>query len=108
MYVYIRAMIIIRMLEPATASIAVYLLAKTPTNINNPKYRKLLLRKPIYLKSKVCKWLNENKNELIDTAIDETNDVLIDVINQIYIFKYVNPSIFLCLYIFILIITILL
>ena len=95
----------IKMLEPATASIAVYLLAKTPSTLNK---NKILLRKPMYLKSKVCKWLYENKHDLLDTVIEESNEAIIDVINQIYVIKFINPSLFLSLYIFILIMTIIL
>jgi len=101
-------MMFIKMLEPATASIAVYLLAKTPNHISTLNKNKILLRKPMYLKSKVCKWLYENKHDLLDTVIEESNDAMVDVINQIYVIKFINPSLFLSLYVFILIMTIIL
>ena len=50
--------IIPQMLEPATASIAVYLLAKTPLNLH--KNKQLILRRPYYIKRKVCKWISNN------------------------------------------------
>ena len=93
------------MLEPATASIAIYLLTKT-TKLNDGIQRRLLLKKPINFKKKICRWAYQNKHELIDSLIDETNDIMIDTINQLQIFKTINPSIFLCLYIIALIIVI--
>jgi len=92
--------IIPQMLEPATASIAVYLLAKTPLNLN--KNKKLLLRRPYYIKRKVCKWIVNNQNELTERIIDEGSDYLIDFINIIKI----NPTIFVFIYIIALILII--
>lgn len=93
------------MLEPATASIAVYLLAKTPFDIN--RNRRLLLRRPYYLKKKVCKWVLYNKNELADRIIDESSDYLIDTLNIIKIIN-MNPSIFVIIYVLLLFMIILL
>jgi len=84
------------MLEPATASIAVYILAKTPLNIK--KNKKLILKKPHYLKNRICKWIIHNQDELRERIIDETSDYLIDIINIINIIKK-NPSIFIIIYI---------
>lgn len=86
------------MLEPATVSIAVYLLAKTPFNINRNRQ---LLRRPFYLKKKVCKWIKYNKHELIDSVIDESSDYLIDSLNIVKIIN-MNPSIFVVIYIILL------
>lgn len=91
------------MLEPATASIAVYLLAKAPLDIN--KNKNLLLKRPYQFKKKVCKWILYNKNELIDTLIDEGNDYLLDSLNIIKIMQF-NPSIFLIIYIIALVLVI--
>jgi len=93
------------MLEPATASIAVYLLAKT-TKFGNGTTRRLLIKRPMDFKRKVCRWVYYNKHELIDIIIDETNDITIDLINQLQPLKAINPSIFLCFYIIALVITI--
>jgi len=91
------------MIEPATASIVVYLLAKSPITIN--KNKKLLLKKPYFMKRKICKWINYNKHELTDRIIDETSDSIIDIINIIKIIN-MNPSIFMIIYIILLIIII--
>lgn len=89
------------MIEPTTASIAVYLLTKTPMDIT--KNQRLLLRRPHHIKKRVCKWVLYNKHELIDSVIDETNDTIIDTIN---IISHFNPSIFVVLYIIALILVI--
>lgn len=81
------------MLEPATVSIGLYLLAKTPTTIN--KTQKYLNRNPMLIKKKFCKWVLKNHDPLLDTIIEETNDQIIPVLNLIKI----NPSIFLLIYV---------
>ncbi len=91
------------MLEPATASIAIYLLAKTPLNIN--KNKRLIMRRPFHVKRKVFRWLIYNKNELTERIVDETSDYIIDVLNLIKIINF-NPSIFVMIYILLLIIVI--
>ncbi len=91
------------MLEPTTASIAVYLLAKTPVTIT--KNKRLILRKPYHVKNKICKWVLYNQHQLVDTLIDEGNDFFIDSLNLIKI-SHFNPSIFLALYIIALILVI--
>lgn len=97
--------IIPQMLEPATASIAVYLLAKTPLNLH--KNKQLILRRPYYIKRKVCKWISNNHNELRERIIDEGSDYFIDYINIINMIK-LNPSIFVFIYIIIMILIIIL
>jgi hypothetical protein len=94
------------MLEPASASLAIYLITKT-SSFTNGKNRRLLLKKPYFFKKKICKWILHNKNDLIDTAIDETNDYLLDLINHIYTIKSINPSVFMIIYVCILVIAIL-
>ena len=94
-----------KMLEPATASLAVYLLTKSSSFIKC-KNKKLLFKRPYHFKNKICKWVLYNKNDLIDTIIDESNDYLLDWINNIYTIKLLNPSIFMIIYICILIIAI--
>lgn len=91
------------MLEPATASIAIYLLAKTPLDLN--KNKRLILRRPYHMKRRVCQWLLHNKHELTERFIDETSDYMIDVLNLVKIIKF-NPSIFVMIYVFLLIIVI--
>ncbi len=81
------------MLEPATVSIGLYLLAKTPATIN--KTQKYLNRNPMLIKKKFCKWVLKNHDPLLDTIIEETNDQIIPVLNLIKI----NPSIFLLIYV---------
>jgi hypothetical protein len=81
------------MLEPATVSIGLYLLAKTPTTIN--KTHKYLNRNPMLIKKKFCKWVLKNHDPLLDTIIEETNDQIIPVLNLIKI----NPSVFLFIYV---------
>lgn len=91
------------MLEPTTASIAVYLLAKTPMDIT--KNRRLLLKKPYHVKRKICKWILYNQHQLIETLIDEGNDFFIDSLNLIKISQF-SPSVFLVIYIIALILVI--
>lgn len=93
------------MLEPATVSLAVYILTKT-SNLTIPKNRRLLIKRPYDFKRKICKWIKYNKHDLFDTIIDETNDYLLDWINHIYTIKSVNPSIFMIMYVCILVIAI--
>lgn len=81
------------MLEPATVSIGLYLLAKTPSAIN--KSHRYLNKNPFLIKKKVCKWLLKHHEPLIDTIIDENNDQLVSMLNLVSL----NPSIFLLIYI---------
>jgi hypothetical protein len=91
------------MIEPASASIAVYLITRGTSTINRDK--RLLIKNPIFVKKKVCKLFLKNKEEIINSIIEETNDFLMDSLNIIHI-KYLDPSIFLMIYILILFITI--
>jgi hypothetical protein len=93
-------MICIKMIEPASASIAVYLITKGTTTINRDK--RLLDKNPFFVKKKMCKFLLKNREEIVNSVIEETNDLILDSLNLIHI----NPSIFIMLYILILVITI--
>lgn len=95
---------ICKMLEPASASIAFYLISKSPDITKN-----IIKKKPLYLRKKTCRWLKHNKHELMDAFIEEANDLIIDNINILYkvlYLKTINPSIFLVIYSIILIIAI--
>lgn len=96
-------MISIKMIEPASASIAVYLITRGTKTINRDK--RLLDKNPTFIKKKICKWILRNKEEVINSIIEETNEFMMDSLNLIHI-KYINPSIFLMIYILILFITI--
>jgi len=89
------------MIEPTTASIAIYLLSKSHIIDNSNK--KLLRKNPIFAKKKLCKWIKKNKHTLIETSIDEFSEYILDNINLFHI----NLSIPLILYFAALIIIIL-
>lgn len=97
------------MLEPATASLAVYLLTKT-SNFRDGKTRRLLIKKPMDFKRKACKWIHYNKEHLVEALVEalleEGNEIVIDYINQLQPLKAINPSIFLCLYLMAIIVAI--
>jgi len=97
-------MIYIKMLEPTTASIAVYLITTGTIRIN--KHKRLMEKNPFYMKKKVCKWFLLNKDELMNSVIDESNDFIMDTINYVHL-KYYNPSLFMIIYILIIILVIL-
>jgi hypothetical protein len=96
-------MINIKMIEPASASIAVYLITKGTKTINRDK--RLLNKNPIFIKKKFCKWILRNKEEVINSVIEETNEYMMDSLNLIHI-KYFDPSIFVMIYILLLFVTI--
>jgi len=93
----------IKMLEPATASIAVYLITRGTTRID--KHKRLMDRNPFYIKKKVCKWILRNKEEIVNSIVDETNDMMMDSLNIVHI-KSFDPSIFMIVYMILLIIAI--
>jgi len=68
------------MIEPATATIAIYLLSNT--NRINPY---LLKRRPFHYKKKLCKWICKNKHTVIDVGVDELADHIFDISNNIHI-----------------------
>lgn len=73
------------MLEPTTASVAVYLLSRTTTLKRN-----IIQKKPLHYKYKFCKWVNKNKHTLIDISVDEMTDYIFELSNNIHI--YPNPT----------------
>jgi hypothetical protein len=87
----------IRMLEPTTASIAVYLLSRTTTLKRN-----IIQKRPLHYKRKLCKWIVKNKHQIIDVGIDEMADFMFDISNNIHIMP--NPTILFFTYFIILII----
>lgn len=90
------------MIEPATASIGLYIIAKSPRTIT--KTHKYFNRNPLLVKKKICKWILKHHEPLKDTIIDEYNDYLINILNSVNI----NPSIFLLMYTLALILVIIL
>ena len=83
------------MIEPATASIGLYLLATSPFHID--KGHKILRRKPFMLQKKICKWFHKNHHTIVDSVIDESNDFMLDSLNNIMMYNF-NPSILVCIY----------
>jgi hypothetical protein len=91
------------MIEPATASIAVYLLVKTPKTLIKNHNR--IIKRPYHYKRKICNWIVRNHHTISDTIMDETYDYILDILNIIKIMNY-NPSIFVIIYIIALIMVI--
>jgi hypothetical protein len=87
----------VRMLEPSTASLAVYLLSRTTTIKRN-----IIQKRPLHYKRKLCKWMLKNNNTIINVGIDEISDFIVDVSNNIHIIP--NPTILFFTYFIILII----
>jgi hypothetical protein len=87
----------IRMLEPTTASVAVYLLSRTTTLKRN-----IIQKRPFHYKRKFCKWIVKNKHTMIEVGVDEIADLIFDVSNNIHIMP--NQSIIFLSYFIILII----
>ena len=75
----------IRMLEPTTASVAVYLLTKTTTLKRN-----IIQKRPFHYKSKFCKWIVKNKHTMVDVGVEELADLIFDLSNYIHIMP--NPT----------------
>lgn len=85
------------MLEPTTASVAIYLLSKTTTMKRN-----IIQKRPLHYKRKFCKWIVKNKHTMIDIGLDEISDLLFETSNNIHIMP--NPTIIFLTYFIILII----
>ena len=85
------------MLEPTSASIAVYLLSRTTTLKTN-----IIQKKPLHYKRKFCKWLIKNKHTMIDVGGDEISDLIFDISNNIHLIP--NPTFIFLIYFIILII----
>jgi hypothetical protein len=81
-----------RMIEPATLSIGLYIIAKSPRTI--PKTHKYFNKNPLLIKKKLCKWVLKHHEPLTDTIIEEYNEQLLNIINIVSI----NPSIFILMY----------
>jgi len=81
----------VKMIEPATASIAVYLLTKT-TKLKPH----ILKREPFHYKKKFCKWVIKNKHLIIDIGMDELADYVFDISNYIQI--HIPPTLPIILY----------
>jgi len=79
------------MIEPTTASLAVYLLTKTTKVKMN-----IIKKEPLHYKRKLCKWINKNKHDIVDIGIEEFGDIIFNGINNIHITPH--PSIFLICY----------
>jgi hypothetical protein len=76
------------MIEPATASIAMYLLTKTA------KIKPYVLRRePLHYKKKFCKWVIKNKHLIIDIGLDELADYIFDISNYFQIHTPTLPII---------------
>ena len=84
------------MLEPTTASVAVYLLSRTTTLKRN-----IIQKRPFHYKRKLCKWIIKNKHTMIEIGLDEISDILFETSNIIHLNS--NPTI-LCLTYFIILI----
>jgi len=67
------------MIEPATVSLAVYLISKT--NRISPY---VLRKRPFHYKRKLCKWVSKNKHTIIDVGLDEIADLVFDISNNIH------------------------
>ena len=87
----------IRMLEPTTASVAVYLLTKTTKIKTN-----IIQKRPLHYKRKLCKWIIKNNHTMIDLGIEEISDLIFDISNIIHVIP--NPTIIFFSYFIILII----
>ena len=87
----------IRMLEPTTASVAIYLLSKTTTMKRN-----IIQKRPLHYKRKFCKWIVKNRHTMIEIGLDEISDILFETSNIIHIMP--NPTILYLTYFIILII----
>jgi|LauGreDrversion4_2_1035121.scaffolds.fasta_scaffold01383_15 hypothetical protein len=70
----------VKMIEPATASFAVYLLTRT-TKIKPH----ILKREPFHYKKRICKWIMKNKHVIIDIGMDEMAEYIFDFSNYIQI-----------------------
>jgi hypothetical protein len=87
----------IRMLEPTTASVAVYLLSRTTTLKRN-----IIQKRPFHYKRKFCKWIVKNKHTIMEVGLDEISDILFETSNIIHLNS--NPTIICLAYFIILII----
>ena len=87
----------IRMLEPTTASVAVYLLSRTTTLKRN-----IIQKRPFHYKRKFCKWIVKNKHTMIEVGLEEISEFIFDLSNIIHIMP--NPTFIYFTYLIIIII----
>jgi hypothetical protein len=64
----------LKMIEPATVSIAIYLLSNT-----NKIKPNILKKEPFFYKKKICKWIKKNKHLMIEVGMDELSDFVFNV-----------------------------
>jgi hypothetical protein len=86
-----------RMLEPTTASVAVYLLSRTTTLKRN-----IIQKRPFHYKRKLCKWIVKNKHTMIEVGLEEISEFIFDLSNIIHIMP--NPTFIYFTYLIIIII----
>lgn len=90
------------MIEPISASVGLYIVSNSKKYINTRTLTRTLSR-PNYINNKISKFIDKNKEILLDAGKDELVDILFDP-------KFINfikfsPSIALCIYIILLIIS---
>jgi hypothetical protein len=87
----------LRMLEPTTASLVLYLFTRT-TKIKP----KIIKRNPFHYKKQICKWFNKNKHTIVEVGLDEIADTIFDLSNNLHFQEL--PSISFMIYLMILVI----
>jgi len=92
--------IALRMLEPTTASLALYLFTKTSNIKPN-----IIKKSPFHYKRKICKWFYKNKHTVIEVGVDEFADTIFDLSNNIHYSQM--PTVAVSIYIIMLVIFIL-
>ena len=90
------------MIEPVSFSVGLYLVSKSKKYCNTRTLTRTLLR-PNYINNKISKFIDENKELLLDAGKDEIIEFLIDA--KIINFIKFSPSIALCIYIILFIIS---
>jgi hypothetical protein len=88
----------LKMLEPTTASLALYLFTKTTKIKPN-----IVKRNPFHYKRRICKWVYKNKHTIMEVGLDEIADVIFDLSNNLHIHSHL-PTISMVIYIMILVI----
>ena len=69
----------LRMLEPTTVSLALYLFTRTTKLKPN-----IIKRSPFHYKKRICKWFNKNKHTIIEIGVDEIADSIFDLSNYLH------------------------
>jgi hypothetical protein len=86
----------LRMLEPTTASLALYLFTRTTKLKPN-----IIKKNPFHYKKRICKWFNKNKHTIIEVGVDEIADTVFDLSNYLHFQQL--PTISIVLYLVILV-----